>query len=252
MKPALLRIVPALQPGLCPFRPLLLALLLAGPLWAQTPNPEPVATRPSSPLITFSFDFPGAVPGRYSVAVESNGQALYRSEDTPKPDARPDEPYNLEFTVSEPTRTRLFELAKQANYFQGDFEFNKGKIANMGAKTLAFSDEHGSHQTQYNYSMNPAILQITKLFQDMSSTLEFNRRLVFLYRFDKLGIDAELKNMENADKQGDLAELQVAQPILSQIAADHGVMNVARRRADILLHKIASAPTSSPSAPPTR
>ncbi len=211
-----------------------LLLALAGAGWAQT------ASGPYT--IGFSFEFPGAVPPSYEVTVKSDGQATYRSDEAPQAGAAQGEPYSLQFTVSEATRNRLFDLAKQANFFQGDFDYHKGKIANMGAKTLTYSDTGGSHKTQYNYSMDAAILQITKLFQDLSSTLEYNRRLTFLYRFDKLGIDAELKNMEAAAKQGDLAELQVAQPILSQIAEDHGVMNVARRRADELLRKMATGP----------
>lgn len=207
-------------------------LALSGAAWGQT-GPY---------TISFSFALPGAVPPSYEVTVKSDGQGSYRSEDAPQAGAAQGEPYSLQFTVSEATRTRLFDLAKQANFFQGDFEYRKSKIANMGAKTLTYADSSGSHKTQYNYSMDAAILQITKLFQDLSSTLEFNRRLTFLYRFDKLGIDAELKNMEAAAKQGDLAELQVAQPILSQIAEDHGIMNVARRRADELLRKMATGP----------
>ncbi len=212
----------------------LLILALIGTAWSQAGG--------SPATITFSFELPGAVPSRYEVSVQSSGQASYHSEEAPQAGAAQGEPYSLQFTVSDATRSRLFDLAKQANYFQGDFDYHKGKIANMGAKTLTYSDSGGSHKTQYNYSMDAAILQITKLFQDLSSTMEFNRRLTFLYRFDKLGIDAELKNMEAAAKQGDLAELQVAQPILSQIAEDHGIMNVARRRADDLLRKMAAGP----------
>src|SRR5690348_15946125 len=150
-------------------------LMLAGAAWGQT-GPY---------TISFSFALPGAVPPSYEVSIKSDGQGSYRSEDAPQAGAAQGEPYNLQFTVSEATRTRLFDLAKQANFFEGDFDYHKSKIANMGAKTLTYADSSGSHKTQYNYSMDAAILQITKLFQDLSSTLEFNRRLTFLYRFDK-------------------------------------------------------------------
>ena len=225
---------------------LLALLLLVLPVCAQTPGVEMTAAA-SAPTIKFEFDFPGAQPPHYSVVLESSGKTSYRSETAPQTGA-PGGEYALKFVVSEATRARVFDLARQANYFDGDFDYNKSRIANMGAKTLSYRDERQSHETRYNYSVNATIQQLTKFFQDLSSTLEFNRQLAYLYHYDKLGLESELKKMEGADKDGWLTELQVAEPILSKIAADHSVMNISRRRAERLLDKIRTTASLSGSS----
>ena len=242
------KLVMAVPPKLLP-----LLLLLVLPTYAQTPASEPnTSSSASVPTIKFEFELPGAQPAHYSVLLESSGQAAYHSEATPQPGAPVGEPYALKFVVSEFTRTRIFDLARQANYFDGDFDYTKSRIANMGAKTLSYRDDRRDHQTQYNYSVDPVIQQLTKFFQDLSTTLEYSRQLAYLYHYDKLGLESELKSMEGAEKDGWLAELQVAEPILNQIAADHSVMNISRRRAERLLDKIRTTASLSATPPAAR
>jgi hypothetical protein len=58
-----------------------------------------------------------------------------------------------------------------------------------------------------------------------------------LHRFDKLGLEDELKGMENAAESHNLAELQIIAPTLKSIADDTTVLNIARQRAKKLLAK---------------
>jgi hypothetical protein len=58
-----------------------------------------------------------------------------------------------------------------------------------------------------------------------------------LRRFDKLGLEEELKAMENAAESHNLAELQIIQPTLESIAQDSTVLNIARKRAKKLAAK---------------
>lgn len=55
------------------------------------------------------------------------------------------------------------------------------------------------------------------------------------YRFQKLALENELKQMEEQAKDGQLGELAVVAPILQKIAADTTVINVSRARAQRLL-----------------
>ena len=64
------------------------------------------------------------------------------------------------------------------------------------------------------------------------------RSIADKYRFDKLGVDSELRKLEQATRDQRTAELQAIEPILSRIAKDSGMMNITRRRAEALLAKI--------------
>jgi hypothetical protein len=59
--------------------------------------------------------------------------------------------------------------------------------------------------------------------------------LAYQTKFDKLGVDAILKRMEEMNKQGMLLEIQALEPILKQIATDRSFMNISRQRAQRLL-----------------
>ena len=75
------------------------------------------------------------------------------------------------------------------------------------------------------------------IFQRISTTFELAQKLDYDLRFDKLGVDRDLKSMERLDKDNQLAELQVVAPMLERIANDNGIMNIARQRARKLLEK---------------
>jgi hypothetical protein len=61
-------------------------------------------------------------------------------------------------------------------------------------------------------------------------------------RFDKLGLDAELKQVEEQSARKQLGELQLLQPLLQTLAGDSALMNITRQRARKLLRIIQSNP----------
>lgn len=221
---------------------LLLTLILAlRPLQAQTPQApklEPNQPQhPSIPTVIFTFNWPSVQPHRYVISVDSSGNAAYQSW-MAEPTAEQSiagEPYMLKFTVSATARDRNFAVARQLNYFNGDFEYHKRRIAATGAKTLAYADPDKHYETTYNWSENPGIEELTVLFQGISTTIESGRRLEGLRRFDPLGLDQELKSLERLVLDHRAKELQSIAPILQQLADDPGVMNIARQRARQIL-----------------
>ncbi len=217
-------------------------LTTSASLLAQVPVLEPrTPTDKQPPIITFEFVFDGARPPHYAIAVESNGRAAYRSDDTvPVPTGDEALPYMVHFLMSSGNAQRIFELAKSLNYFQGDFDYRGGRVANMGAKTLTFKNGATEYKTSYNYSSNQNLQQLTTLFQGIGNALEYRRRLERLYRYDKLGLEAELKSMEDDVKRNYVAELQVDESILKQIVGDSSIMNISRRRAESILARISN------------
>ena len=203
----------------------------------------PIAAHPQDaavPTITFTLDFPSSEPEHYSISISSDGHATYESMPKPSPDSVVSDPFRMErmeFTVSPPTCTRIFDLAKRAHYFQGDLDSRKKDIAFTGKKILAYRDAQRNNEATYNYSPVPAVQELTQLFQDLSATLEFGRRLEYYHHYQKLALDDELKRMEEMAKQNSLAELSAVAPILQQIAADTSVINVVRARAQRMLSR---------------
>jgi len=108
-------------------------------------------------------------------------------------------------------------------------------VANTGKKTLTWSDAARKFHTVYNFSENKQLQQLTSIFEGISLTLEHGRKLQFLHRFDKLGLESELSGMEEMFKRHDLYELQLIAPTLRKIANDTAVMHLARQRAGRLL-----------------
>ena len=216
---------------------LLASLTLVFPAAAQ--NRDPVEN-PAIPTVTFNCLWEAATPQLYTITARSTGTARYvsgnpvrKSEDAAQA-ADPD--YTLEFTLSSPGAAKVFALATQAKYFDGDFDY-KHRVANTGAKTLTYADLTRHFQTTYNWSENAAIDQLTSYFQGISGTIEHGRKLQFLHRYDKLGLEAHLKAMEDEAQSHYLAELQIIAPVLESIANDSSVMNIARQRARRLLQR---------------
>jgi hypothetical protein len=184
--------------------------------------------------VAFSCDFPGSNPSHYSLTVTSTRQASYTSDgklnaikDSDSNDAAStaDSPFRMGFTLSPATTAHIFDLARASHYFEGNVDSRKKNIASTGDKILT-----------YRYSPVPAVQELTSLFQNLSSAVEFGRRLDYEYRYQKLALDEEMKRMEDTTTLQDVgADLPSAAPVLQKIADDPSVINPVRARAMRLL-----------------
>jgi hypothetical protein len=190
-------------------------------------------------VVTFTLDFPGSEPSHYSISVSSDGHSSYDSDGKLSPDSEAD-PFHLDFSVSPATTNAIFDLAKRARYFQGEIDSKKRGLASTGAKTLTYKDAERSATAAYNYSPIAAVQQVTQLFQNLSTTLEYGRRLQYFHRYQKLALDEELKHMEEMANQNSLEELAAVAPILQRIANDSSVINPVRARAQRMIERVGS------------
>src|ERR1700681_2662720 len=188
-------------------------------------------------VITFTIDFPTSQPEHYSIRVQSDGAARYQSSSRLSADSDETDSFDLDFTVGAETRQKIFELAAKAGYFQKDVDSHHKDLAFTCKKTLAYKDARRSGESTYNYSLNPAVQDMTSLMQSLSATLEFGHRLRYDHQYQKLALDEELKRMENLARNHELIEVAAIQPILDQIIADQSVINVTRARAQRLLER---------------
>lgn len=209
---------------------LLLAFALGAS--AQSPKLEPGTATSTVPTVTFTFDWEVLHPPHYSIAVDSAGRGAYTAVDDQTGSG---EPYMVKFTVTQSVRERIFADAEALNYFRGQFDFTRHRIAFTGSKTLSYADPTRHSQTVYNWSENTRLMALTDLFTAMANTFIGGRKLEYQHRFDRLGLNDTLKEMETQAKNSNLAEVHVIEPVLHEIADDPAVMNIARQRARRLL-----------------
>ena len=193
--------------------------------------PACAADAGDSATVIFTFEFPNSNPERYSITVEKSGHAHYESVARISDESDDRETYQTDLELLDATRVRIFDLAAQAHYFSGKIDSANKKLAFMGSKKLSYRDAQRNTSVDYNFSPLPAVQQLTTLFQSLSATLEFGRRLAYFHRFQKLALDDELTHMEDEARRGEIIELQAVKPILQQIYNDETVMNIDRARA---------------------
>ncbi len=203
-------------------------LFFAIPAFSQTQDPA---------VVTFTLDFPSSSPEHYSFRVQSDGPAHYESSGRISPDSDEKDTFALDFTTSPATRQQIFRLAAKAGYFQKDLDSRHKGLAFTGRKTLSYKDSKHSGESTFNYSSQPAAQELTSLFQNLAATLEFGRRLQYDHRYQKLALDAEIRQMEEGSGGSSLPELSAIAPILRQIISDSSVMNITRARAQQLLER---------------
>jgi hypothetical protein len=205
-------------------------LLLVIPSSAQQ-----AASAASLPAVTFKLEWAQGRPWTsYTITVAENGAANF-SGTSNSAENTGDDKFERDFTMTEANRQKVFDWAQATNYFGGQFEIKQKNIAKTGTKTLEYHSASNNNSTTYNYSPNPNVQQLTKLFQSIATTLDYGRKLDFQYRFDKLGMDTRLKELTDLQASGMVEELQAIEPILRKIADDPNLMHIARLEAKQLL-----------------
>jgi hypothetical protein len=95
------------------------------------------------------------------------------------------------------------------------------------------------------------VQELSRLFVAIANTLDYGRKLSFQYRFDKLGMDARLKELEDIRADHHVEELNAIAPILRKIANDPDMMHISRQTAQQLLLSLRgpSQPNETPTQP---
>lgn len=209
-------------------------------LQAQQP-----AASPSISTVTFKFNWDEGRPwSDYTFTVAESGATHFSGTGNADENGA-DDHFEQDFTMSQAGLQKVFAAAKMTDYFHGQFEGKQKNIARTGSKTLEYHSPSTVGSVTYNYSPNPNIQQLTKLFQSIALTLDYGRKLAFEYRFDKLGMDKRLQELTDLRANGLAEEMQAIAPILQKIADDSEVMNIARMQAKQLLRSADARPPAS-------
>ena len=188
------------------------------------------------PKVVFEFEWAQADPHWYQISVDALGNTEYQSQPKLNPGETQGEPYVLKFIVTSKTRERIFALASAANRFEGNFDYKGStRMAQTGAKTLRYVEDGKTTASTFNYSDNKNVMELATVFQSIALTVDMGHELSQARRFDKLGVDAILRRLEEMAKDNDVIEIQAIAPVLRQIVDDHLSLNIARQRANRLL-----------------
>ncbi len=225
---------------------LLSALLLF--LFALTANAQSSvtpATKTDSAVVRFSLDWDRGIPWTsYTISVQSDGKAHFDGVPSAEQPAAADR-FQQDFTMSSANLQKIFELTHRLNNFEGDFESRKRGIAATGEKKLQYTSGPIQHTAEFNWSQNQDVQELTRLFQAMATTMAIGAKLNYQYRFDKLGMDEQLKDLEDLQQQHAVEEVGALEPILRRIASDSALMHISRQTAQKLLQSAGSAPQAA-------
>lgn len=189
------------------------------------------------PTVVFNCSRSGATPPFYSIAVDSTGSATYES--LPNSGA----PYTMEFLASDATRTRIFAMIESLKFLRGfgtDPEFNVASSIH----TLTFTEGGQRNQIQYDATSNTNVHNLTALFERISSTLEFGRRLGIMEQNDPAAIEPEIGRLKEMIDDKQLAELQTLSSILLRIVSDPRISRGSRQQAQLILNRIGTSNSS--------
>jgi hypothetical protein len=210
---------------------LLLALAVA-PLPAQTPAL-------GSARIVFTFEHPQLQPAHYTITIDETGAGHFASQPGSVSDATDDvapTPLDRPILLDDQLRAELFRYARTHNFFAAPCTTTaQTKLAFTGNKTLSYTGPDGHGSCSFVWAADSELQRIADQLGAVAFTLEEGRRLDVEVRHDRLGLDAELANLQDAVKDHRALDLANIADQLRAVAGDQRVMDRARKRAMTLL-----------------
>jgi hypothetical protein len=179
----------------------------------------------ADPRVVFTKSFPGSVPAWFSITVERSGAAVYRED--------PKDELPLKFQMNEADTAQIFDLAEKLEFFKRKLE-SPAKVARMGDKTLHYEKGSESGETTFNYTEDPDGRTISDWFERISET---ERHLIDLQRvakYDKLGVNEVLLQIEITYDHRRLVAPEQFLPMLDRVIKNESFMHLARDRAATL------------------
>lgn len=204
----------------------------------RAPALDPTVSATNTPAensgaeITFRKVFKTSYPEFVEIKINQAGTGTYDIRQLDD-DANPQP-----FEVSAPLAQRIFELAAKLNNFQNvDLEVHR-RLANLGAKTLLYEKGAEKHETDFNYTLDDTATQLVNIFEGLARQTIDLSDLVRTMRYDHLGVNDVLLQIERDYNNKLLPEPERLLPTLDQLAADEKFVDIARARARSLATRI--------------
>ena len=178
-----------------------------------------------APRVTYSKSFPGSVPPYVEIEVSSDGKAIYKE--------MPNDPNPIAYQMPEDDTKAIFELCEKLEHFKRPLDANL-KVAFMGKKTFKYENGAEKSETTFNYSVDEDAKMLLDRFEKVSETQSLYFDLERTIRFDKLGVQKSLLQIEAALERKRLIGGERFLPLLDRVAKNETYMHMARERAAAL------------------
>ena len=174
------------------------------------------------PKIRFSKDFPGSVPAYVAIWVDRSGRGEF--SDSPKGEM----PMPLQ--LEPPETTAIFSLAEKLDDFSKPLDSGL-KVAFTGTKTFRYEDGAVAREVKFNYTQNAHAQLLLDWFERIAETSMHVLNLERSVKFDRLGVDKALLQLQVTVEQNRLAGAGELLPVLDRIVKNQAFFNRARERA---------------------
>jgi len=173
--------------------------------------------------IVYIKTFPGSVPAFSSIVLEASGEGVYKEavdDDAP-----------AKFHLSAEDTRAIFDLAQKLEYFKRPLESGL-KVAKMGEKTFRW-EEAGKPptETKFNYTLDENGRLLLDWFERIVESELHYFAMERSIKFDKLGIDRALINLNVTWDRKRLVAVDQFLPMLDRIAKNESFLHMARERA---------------------
>lgn len=187
----------------------------------------------ADPSIFYSKSFPGSIPAYVEITVARDGAVVYKE----KPDD--DQPVKMRLKLEE--ADAIFGLAGKLDRFQNKLESGL-PVARMGEKTFRWVEDKSVNEQKFNYSTDDHCRELQEWFEKIVETEMHLFALERTARFDKLGVNKALLQLEASWDKKRLVALEQFYPWLNRIIKGESYLNMARDRAEKLLATFQAPP----------
>jgi len=214
--------------------------LLAQPATAST---EPSSAKPAE--VSFQFDRTGLPVPHFTLRVWEDGTGTYQANQVEMPATATSmrgqaaQTIDRSINLSQGTILKIFKAARGVNRFNIECASKMKNIADTGKKVLSYAGIDGSGSCTYNFSENKTVDMLTNTFLAIANTMDEGRKLDFLHRYDRLGLDAEMTFLTQEVESGSALEIGTISPTLAAIVGDSEVIQRVRLRAQKMLEQVA-------------
>lgn len=187
---------------------------------------------PQGATITFTKIFKSSYPEYVEVKVNETGEGTFdirQLDESPNP-----QPLNVGSELAQ----KVFRLAAQLHDFQGVQLEARRRIANLGQKTLRYDKGSESYEATFNYTENEPANQLLNIFEGIAREEGDISDLQRTMRYDRLGVNDVLTQVQSDYKQKLLPEPNQLLPALDAIAKNDQIINIARDKARNLAGQI--------------
>jgi hypothetical protein len=192
-------------------------------------------------VLQMEFTNQNLVPSHWVVKIHPDGSARFDSDGGP---ASAEETGHIavwdihrDFQLGSAFTDQAFLIAKSRKLFNFPCESHL-KVAFQGTKRLSYSGPEGNGSCEFNYSKDKEIESLGNSMMALEYTIVSGARLEKLLLHDRLGLDKELEDLQEAFKEGNAATAEAIRDVLTRIADDDEVMDRARKRARMLLAQV--------------